>query len=123
LERHEQVALARYLDMAVGEYGWAHSPNEGRRSWRMGASLKAQGLKAGLPDVLIFARPPRRSNAVSCDSVRGVAIELKRVGARDSDVSADQVAWLRELGRQGWVCRWCAGADEAIKWLKSLGYP
>lgn len=56
-EHHEMVKLAEYLDAVVGKYGWLHVPNEGKRSPRAGARLKAEGMKPGAPDVLIFKRP------------------------------------------------------------------
>jgi len=115
-ELGEQLVLAEWLDIRVGEYGWIHVPNEGRRTWRTGASLKAQGLKAGVPDVLIFKRPPLDPAA------HGVALELKRPGATYSAVSPQQRAWLRSFLHLGWLAAWKAGADEATAWLTKLGY-
>lgn len=122
-ERGEQCVLAEWLDLTVGELGWLHVPNEGRGQARHGASERAQGLKPGAPDVLVFAPGSR------CHDWKGVAIELKaprkgqpNAGTHTPSVSAEQREWLDALTRHGWVCRVCYGADEAIRWLESLGY-
>ena len=61
-ESELQKAIAAYLDslMEQGALFWQHSPNEGKRSPRRGASLKAQGMKAGFPDVAIYPPLPER---------------------------------------------------------------
>lgn len=112
----EQLVLAQWLDLTVGELGWMHTPNEGRRNWRTGHSLRAQGMRRGVPDVLIFALPSMGGDW------RGVAIELKREDGVPSDVSEDQRQWLAHLEACGWLTKVCFGADQAIKWLQSLGY-
>ncbi len=52
-----QQAVARYLDACPGAL-WCHVPNEAKRGPKLAAMLKSQGLKAGVPDVLIFTPPP-----------------------------------------------------------------
>jgi hypothetical protein len=68
------------------------------------------GVKAGVPDFLIFNPAPL---AV------GTAVELKRKGGR---ASPEQLAWLAALGRCGWHTKVCYGADDAVGFLSSL-YP
>jgi len=64
-----QKTCAEYLDRHPKTRGcWAHPPNGGQRTRKGGGSLKAQGVKPGLPDILIF-RPP--------EGALGLAIELK----------------------------------------------
>ena len=58
-EREEQVKLAKYLD-SLGLL-WCHVPNEGHGGYGKGAQIKgarlrAEGLKSGVPDVLIFSQ-------------------------------------------------------------------
>jgi hypothetical protein len=113
LERHEQKVLAQYLDLKG--LLWCHVPNEGKRGVIAGVELKRQGLKAGVPDVLIFDRPPKRPD------VRGVAIELKRMSKR-AVPTAQQIGWMEELNRREWTCRWCCGANDAINWLHEMGW-
>lgn len=110
-EHVEMVALARWLDMR--RLVWCHPPNEAKRSFAVAARLRAEGLKTGVPDVLIFTPPTAQPG-------RGVALELKRkVGGVVSD---DQRRWLEDLRRCGWVTLVARGADEAIKLLLGCGY-
>jgi hypothetical protein len=111
-ELEEQIILAKFLDWQG--ILWFHPPNEGRRSWRTGATLKRAGMKSGVPDVMICARPPNRPNCI------GTAIELKRVDG--GQVTANQQRWIEALRKEGWVAEVCHGADKAIKLLGDLGY-
>ena len=109
----EQRALARWLD--ARRLLWCHVPNGGQRNVLVAMQLRAEGVKPGVPDVLIFSVPPR------CPEVRGVAVELKR--QRLGRVAPAQAQWLEGLARQGWIARVCAGAQEAVDWLMSdMGY-
>lgn len=142
-EEHEQRALAQWLDL--NRILWCHVPNGGQRSKAVAGKLRAAGVKAGVPDVLIFDRP--RCAGAECPAERlahpphelehdparcrlrppGVAIELKRrrpAGSRisDSRISDDQVEWILDLSDRGWITRVCYGADEAIALLQSLGF-
>lgn len=112
-EEHVQAVACAVLD----ELGllWAHAPNEAlqRGGLLYGALQVGQGVKCGLPDVLIFEPPPTRPDA------RGVAIELKtEVGSP----SADQKRWLRELEARGWVCSVERGTDALLRRLRALGW-
>lgn len=113
-EAQEQAALAAWLDLAVGRMGWCHVPNGGRRDPREAARMAGQGVKAGVPDLLIFRRPPLRPEA------RGVAIELKR--RRGGRVSVEQCAWLAALDAEGWATTTARGWDEARAFLEGLGF-
>ena len=99
-EEKEQMKLAAYLDGR--KFLWCHVPNGGHRRKVVAASLKRQGVKSGVPDVLIFA--PIRA-----------AIELKRKSG--GSVSANQGKWLDALGNAGWETYVARGADKAIEWL------
>lgn len=46
-EDQEQTALAQYLDMRFGEYGWFHPPNGGSRNVIEASKLKRMGVKKG----------------------------------------------------------------------------
>ena len=106
--------LAQYLDY-LGLW-WCHVPNERKCSPQAGARMKRLGVKAGVPDVLIFDRPPHR-HPREC---AGIAIELKR--EHGGVVSEAQRQWLDELRRRRWIAEVCHGADEAIDLLQKLGY-
>lgn len=71
------------------------------------------GVKAGVPDILIFTPPP------DADAV-GAALELK--ASKRTRVTPAQLQWIEDLRDCGWVARVCYGADESIRWLKSIGY-
>jgi len=111
-EDAEQQVVVQWLELHRLHY--THVPNGGWRHVATARRLKALGVKAGVPDLLIFERPPARPDAV------GVAIEMKR--AKGGRVSAEQQRWLAHLERQGWVVAVCQGAGEAVELLRGLGF-
>lgn len=111
-EETEQIALAQWLDLH--KVAWWHTPNGGDRNVVVASKLKAQGVKRGVPDVIIVDPPPLYPNKV------GTAIELKRL--KGGRLTKDQKRWLEILKSRGWVVAVCKGADEAIEFLESLGY-
>lgn len=80
-----------------------HIPNEGKRSLRTGARMKAEGLKSGVPDICLPV--PRGGN-------HGLYIELKR--RKNSKVTQEQLEWIMDLASQGYVAAVCRGCDDAI---------
>ena len=81
-------------------------------AWRKKKYMKKQGVKPGVPDVLIFDIPGHTCN--------GIAIELKRSNGVPSDVRDTQKKWLTELESRDWLTKVAFGADDAIEWLKEL---
>ena len=67
-----QQICARYLAYYPDVF-YCHVPNGGKRNPREGAKFKRMGVKAGIPDILIF-----NPN----DSYNGLAIELKVKGGK-----------------------------------------
>lgn len=112
-EEVEQVILANWLDWRG--VPWCHVPNGGERNARVGKRLKGQGVKRGVPDVLIFASPT--GDPGYC----GVAIELKSMSPK-ARLSKEQKQWLDTLRHCGWYTLVCRGAMDAIEALKGLGY-
>jgi hypothetical protein len=110
-ETQETIRVAQWLKR--NRVLFCHVPNEGARGQREASVLSMMGTRKGVPDLLIFT-PPRESES------RGVAIEMKRVSG--AGPSPAQEHWLRELALLGWATKVCYGADEAITWLKGLGY-
>ena len=107
-EEQEQKALAKYLDFRG--LCWFHVPNGGNRDAITGKHLKQQGVKPGVPDILIFRelhQPP---------TFAGVAIELKR--QRGGVVTKDQRRWIDLLMQRGWKCEVCRGAHEAVAFIE-----
>jgi hypothetical protein len=95
---------------------WFHPPNGGGR-WRgEGGKLKAQGVKKGVPDIVIL-------NAPTAEGYRhhvGVVIELKRVSG--GVVSGEQKKWLAIFRRQGFYSTVCRGQKEVEAILAQLGF-
>ena len=104
-EHDEQVDLFNWAAERTGlfpELDLLYAvPNAARRSLRAGARAKAEGLKAGVPDVALPCK---------VGSWGGLYIELKTLKGRVSDV---QKAWLQKLVRGGQYAVVCRGAEEA----------
>jgi hypothetical protein len=111
-EEQEQLALVQWLELHKIRY--THVPNEGKHKVQYRAKQKRLGVKPGVPDILIFDRPP-----LSPENV-GVAIELKR--QKGGRVTPEQIAWLEDLKARGWAVAVCRGAMEAIRFLQELGF-
>lgn len=79
-------------------------PNGGWRHPATAAILKAEGVKAGVPDIFL---------AWPSQGYCGLFIEMKRkVGGKVSDA---QKEWSERLSAAGYLVRTCKGCDEAIK--------
>lgn len=118
-EYREQAMLCDWLKAQGIVY--CHVPNGGSRGRIEGAMLKRVGVKSGVPDVLIFSVPAggwTPSDALPLP--RGVAVELKR--RRGGFASESQQAWIDSLRACGWEARVCYGVDDAIAWLRTLGF-
>jgi hypothetical protein len=93
-----QKSVAIYLNSRGAL--WFHSPNGGTRNIIEATKLKAMGVKAGVPDCLIFNR--RRGRA-------GLAIELK---VKYNKPSEHQLAFIARLESEGWECLVSNSLDE-----------
>ncbi len=78
-------------------------PNGGARNVITGALLKAEGMKAGVPD--IFLPHPVAPH-------HGLFLELKAARGR---ISPQQCEWLSALEQQGYACAVCNGIAEATE--------
>lgn len=107
LESNEQQTLVEWARCMEGRWPELrmlyHIPNEGKRSRKTGARLKAEGLKSGVPDICL---------PVARGGHHGLYIELKR--RKDSKVTKEQLEWIADLVAQGYVAAVCRGCDEAI---------
>lgn len=77
-------------------------PNGGYRNPREAARLRAEGVKAGVPDMILF---------VARGGYHGLAIEMKR--QRAYKISPKQICWMRRMSEQGWYAVVCQGAVQA----------
>lgn len=105
-EAQEQEALIEYCDYF--HIPVVHIPNEGKRSYRNGANMKAQGLRRGFPD-LFFPIP--RGN------YHGLFIELKRPDKK-ARVSHEQKKWIDFLNGHGYCAVVAYGQDHAMRVIK-----
>lgn len=80
-----------------------HIPNGGYRAKTTAKKLKGEGVKAGVPDILL---PVPRS------SYHGLFIEMKNRNKR-SRATKLQKEWLDELSRQGYMTAVCHGWIQA----------
>jgi hypothetical protein len=114
-EAQEQEVLVMWLQL----HGILHhhSPNEGKHAVQYRVKQQRLGVSKGFPDLLIFDSPKMDCYHGPC---MGIAIELKR--RKGGRTSAEQKAWLNDLEQRGWLARVCNGADEAIAWLRELGF-
>ena len=104
-EHDQQVAVVDWCD-AHGIPVFA-IPNGGLRSKRTAAMLKAEGVKAGVPD--LFIPVPKGEFA-------GLFVEMKDIKGRPPRKS--QMEWLELLNSQGYAAYWAKGAEQAIKLIR-----
>ena len=104
-EHDHQVALLRWANLQAGAMPVLRLlfaiPNGGARNIVVAGKLKAEGVKAGVPD--LFLPAPR-------GVYHGLFIELK---APKGKVQANQKEWLAALGLQGYRSVVCYGWEEA----------
>ncbi len=104
-EHDHQAALIRWARNHVDQYpplALLHAiPNGGQRGKAQAAKLKAEGVKAGIPDLFL---PVARRGA------HGLYLELK-VGSNKP--SNEQVKVMGQLEEAGYLCRVCYGAEAA----------
>jgi hypothetical protein len=109
-----QCAVANYLDLRG--WLWCAVPNGGNRNAITGARLKAEGVKRGVPDVLIFERWTEvhtdHGEIIHVEGGPGVAIELKSPRGKPTP---EQTDWLAALKKRGWRVAVCRTVDEVIE--------
>ena len=95
------IAVATYLRMQYPTVLFCHIPNGGYRNAREGAKFKMMGVRAGMPNILIF----EKKNIFS-----GLFIELK-IGKNKTTDSQNLV--IKELIRLGWAGSICYTFEDA----------
>jgi VRR-NUC domain. len=105
-EHQEQVSLIKRCEWNRSKYPELALlfavPNGGDRNVIVASKLKAEGVKAGVPDLCLpIPRGP----------YHGLWIEMKKIkGSRTSKV---QKGWIQALRGQGYAAEVAKGADEA----------
>ncbi len=79
-------------------------PNGGKRRKTEAARMVAQGVRPGVPDLMI----PRAAG-----KYHGLFIEMKR--EKGSTTSQNQKEWINQLNAEGYFAAVCKGFDEARK--------
>lgn len=113
-EHLEQVALFQWARKNLSVHPELDAmfavPNGGARNPITAKRLKAEGVKAGVPDIFLMA---------ARGGYHGMVIELKRVGG--GRLTAEQCRWLAMLGDEGYlavVCHgWVEAKDHIIQYL------
>lgn len=106
-EAEEQMCIFRWADY-MGEQKpelklLYHVPNGGKRDIGTAKKLKSEGVKAGVPDIVL---------PVARGGYHGLYIELK-VGKNKP--TALQKEWLERLKQEGYYTTWCMGSKAAIQ--------
>lgn len=113
-ESDEQIDLARRLDAAG--LVWFAVPNGGSRHVLEARNLRRQGVKEGVPDLIVLTP--------SAGAPRGVALEMKRAPPAGTlrDVRPEQWGWLARFEQVGFVAVVGLGCADAVRRLQQLGY-
>lgn len=105
-ESEEQQCLFRwaaYQSGAMPELNLLyHIPNGGSRRKSEAGRFKAEGVKAGVPDICL---------PVARNGIHGLYIELKR--RKGGRTSQEQERWMRLLNAGGYLALVCRGWEEA----------
>lgn len=107
-EHKLQVQLLDYLTVAGRrDLFWFAVPNAGLRSYRVGAMMKAEGLRSGVADLCFML-----------DGGRVAWMEMKTTTGRQSDYQRGFEHRCKQLGHPYALCR---SLDEAIAVLREWG--
>lgn len=105
-EAQEQRALFQWIAYNAGKWPELrlcfHVPNGGSRNPLEAHNLKLQGVRPGVPDIML---------PVPRGGFHGLFIELKR--CKGGRVSEDQQIWIDRLNRLGYRAVICRGWDAA----------
>ena len=95
-EHQEQVSLFQWAAHMSGKYPELRLmyaiPNGGLRNPVVASKLKAEGVKAGVPDIFL--------PAARC-GYHGLYIEMKRI--KGGRLSTEQAQWIADLLNQGYA--------------------
>lgn len=114
LEAEHQTALFQWAELMAGVYpelAWMfHVPNGGKRDRVTAARLKAEGVKAGVPDIVL---------PVPRGKYHGLWIELKTDGGKPSKDQRDWMDYLNSMGYCALLCYgWQTAREEIELYLK-----
>ena len=107
LESHEQITLIKWWNLYsyvkhIHEKCLFAIPNGGTRNAIEAKNLKAEGVRAGIPDLML---------ALPCGAFHGLFIEMKRV--KKGRISKEQKEMLEVFGKLGYKTVVCFGFEAA----------
>lgn len=111
-EDQEQITVmswahhVKYGNGRLSDY-LIHIPNGGSRNVIEAAKFKKMGVKAGVPDLQLL---------IPNGLIHGLWIELK---SKAGKLQPSQRLMMQRLEEQGYLCKVCFGADEAIQEIKN----
>ena len=111
-EGQEQAALIKEIELrypAVAKLIY-HVPNGGHRYKLVAIKLKAQGVRAGVPDLVL---PMARGGYF------GLYIEFKATPPNDAAISPSQHSCIQALNEQGYLAVVCRGHFDAMQTLRA----
>ncbi len=112
-EHDEQVALFQWAEANEAQYAELALlfavPNGGYRPMATAAQLKAEGVRAGVPDIFLACARGGNGGKV----YHGMFLELKRASHTNHATPA-QKEWIERLRNYGYAAVICYGAAEAI---------
>ncbi|QJC78876.1 VRR-NUC domain-containing protein [Pseudomonas umsongensis] len=111
-EGQEQAALMTELRIRMPDVADLifHVPNGGHRVKAVAAKLKAQGVKAGIPDLVL---PMARGGFF------GLYIEFKATPPNDAAISSSQHERIRKLNAQGYLAVVCRGHFDTMEQIRA----
>lgn len=107
-EAQEQTVVVHYCDLK--HIPIFHIPNGGSRNAMEAKNLKRQGVKPGVPDLMI---PVAKHNH------HGLFIEMK---AGKNKPTEKQTEWIELLRDNGYLVKVCWSAEEAINLITNYIY-
>jgi len=110
-ESSEQQTLFRWAELSSGKYPelmmMHHIANGGQHNIIVAAHLKAEGVKAGVPDICL---------PVPNNKYHGLYIELKR--RKNGRISPMQEEWINALNHYGYLAVVCYGWEHAAQTIE-----
>ena len=92
-------------------YAAAYSvPNGAKRSARLAAYMKAEGMKPGVPDICI---------AYPSNGFHGLYIELK---IKKNRPTINQMEWLERLNDNGYLAAWLNNFEDVVETINKYAW-
>ncbi len=106
-EHHEQKALIRWADLQGAPINKIYAiPNGGHRHKAVAAKLKAEGVRAGIPDLCL---------PVARHGYHALYIEMKAAKGTPTKSQLEKIEMLREEGNLCVICWGWNAARETIE--------